>query len=87
MKFLNWLDTFFDRFDPKVLIALVIISYFGLAYMADPKDDTLKGALIAAFAGAWGFFLGSSSGAQQANKRADKAIEVAQSAVANQEIK
>lgn len=80
-EFFRWVDSFLDRFDPKVLIALIIISYFGLAYQADPRDDTLKGALIAAFAGAWGFFLGSSSGAQQANKRADRAIEVAQSAV------
>lgn len=84
-EFFAWLDRTLDRFDPKVLIALTIIGYFGLAYQADPKDDTLKGALIAAFAGAWGFYLGSSSGAAQANKRADRAIDLAQNAVEKKE--
>lgn len=81
MKFLNWLDTFLDRFDPRVLIALLVISLFAYAYSKNVGDETMKGALIAAFAGAWGYFLGSSAGAISANKRADRAIEVAAQAV------
>lgn len=48
----------------QLIIALLIIGYFGVAYLIDPADETMKGALIAAFAGAWGFFLGSSSGSK-----------------------
>lgn len=61
--------------DARVLIALIIISGFFVVYGFNPEDDTLKGALIAAFAGAWGYFLGSSSGAKDANARVDKALD------------
>jgi hypothetical protein len=55
---LRWPDT-------RAVIALVIITGFFVAYAQDPSDDTMKGALIAAFAGAWGYFLGSSKGAHE----------------------
>jgi hypothetical protein len=54
---LRWPDT-------RAVVALVIILAFLAAYFLDPSD-TMKGALIAAFAGAWGFYLGSSKGAQE----------------------
>lgn len=41
----------------------------------------MVGALIAAFAGAWGFYLGSSSGASKANDRADAGLLLASDAV------
>jgi hypothetical protein len=66
--------------DPKFLIASVIIGIFARAYVLNP-DDTMKGALIAAFAGAWGYYLGSSRSASLAADRADKSLEVAQDAV------
>jgi hypothetical protein len=49
-------------FDTRAAIALTIIAAFVAAYFKDPTDDTMKGALIAAFAGAWGYYLGSSKG-------------------------
>lgn len=49
----------------QAMIAGFIILLFGAAYMKEPTDDTMKGALIAAFAGAWGYYLGSSKGASE----------------------
>lgn len=66
--------------EPQSVIAMAIIGMFGAAYIHNP-DDTMKGALIAAFAGAWGFYLGSSNGARSANARADKTADILASAV------
>ena len=46
--------------DPRLLIALLVIGYFGWAFSANVADETLKGALIAAFNIAVGYWLGSS---------------------------
>lgn len=62
--------------DPRFVIAYTIILLFAGAYAWQP-DATMSGALIGAFAGAWGFYLGSSSGAQKANENVGKALDVA----------
>jgi len=49
---------------PQLIIALIIILVFAVAYFMDPTNEVMKGALIAGFAGAWGYFLGSSSGSK-----------------------
>jgi hypothetical protein len=41
---------------------------FGWAYSEDVADATMKGALIGAFSGAWGYYLGSSRGAHVADR-------------------
>lgn len=51
--------------DPKAVIAFAIIGLFGYAYINHPTD-LMAGALIAAFSGAWGYYLGSSQGAGKA---------------------
>lgn len=61
--------------DVQGVIAVSIIGLFAAVYLQNPGDDTMKGALIAAFAGAWGYYLGSSSGAKSANARADKSAD------------
>lgn len=61
----------------QFLIAVGILSLFAISYASNTNDETLKGALIAGFAGAWGYFLGSSDAGKRAGDRADKAIEVA----------
>lgn len=48
--------------DPKLALSLLLIAMFGGAYAFDPSDDAMKGALIAAFSAAYGYWLGSSSG-------------------------
>ena len=69
--------------DPRFIIAAVIIGLFAWAFdRAEGEQESLMtGALIAAFAGAWGFYLGSSSGAKLADHRADLALEGMKKAV------
>ena len=62
--------------DPRFVIAYTIILLFAGAYIFHPSE-TMNGALIAAFAGAWGFFLGSSSGAAKQADNAGKALDLA----------
>lgn len=71
----------FQTLDPRLFVAFAIIGMFGWAFARNMGDDTMKGALIAAFAGAWGFYLGSSNNASRANDRADKALALGQTAM------
>lgn len=68
-------------FDAKLMIAVSVIGLFAWAYAADTNDDTMKGALIAGFAGAWGFYLGSSNSAVERRVTQDKALDLAKTAV------
>jgi hypothetical protein len=69
-----------DRFlQPQLLVALSLIGMFAWAYGVDPSDATMKGALIGAFAGAWGYYLGSSRGAQSQSENVSKALDLAAS--------
>ena len=69
--------------DPRFIIAAIIIGLFAWAFERSEgeQQSLMTGALIAAFAGAWGFYLGSSSGAKQADQRADLALDTAKRAV------
>lgn len=62
--------------DPRFVIAYTIILGFAAAYIHKP-DETMKGALIAAFAGAWGYFLGSSSSSNAVREQVGKALDLA----------
>jgi hypothetical protein len=65
--------------DPRFMVALSIIGLFAWAFAREADKDTrnlMVGALIAAFAGAWGYYLGSSNNAARANDRADKATDL-----------
>ena len=66
-----------DFLSPKLLIALVVLGMFGWALSVDPDDATMKGALIAGFAGAWGYYLGSSNASSQQHRQMDKALDLA----------
>lgn len=48
--------------DPKLALSFLLIAMFAGAYAYDPADEAMKGAMIAAFAAAYGYWLGSSSG-------------------------
>lgn len=61
--------------DPRFVIAYSIVLGFAAAYVYNPSE-TMNGALIAAFAGAWGFYLGSSSGAAVAREQVTKALDL-----------
>lgn len=51
--------------DPRFALTLLILGLFAFAFAQNPGDEAMKGALIAAFAAAYGFWLGSSSGSQR----------------------
>lgn len=59
------------RVDIRAVITIIIFCMFGYGYISDINDETMRGAMIAAFSGAWGYWLGSSKGS------ADKAKELA----------
>lgn len=74
----------FERLDPRLFIAFTIIGLFAWAFAeTDDRDakNLMIGALIAAFAGAWGYYLGSSNSANQANDRAARAVELGHDAL------
>lgn len=50
---------------PPLAVSVALIGLFAFAYISDPSDEAMKGALIAGFAAAWGYWLGSSSGSQR----------------------
>lgn len=51
--------------DPRLFLALLLIGMFAAAYWENPRDEAMKGAMIAAFAAAYGYWLGSSSGSDR----------------------
>lgn len=63
--------------DPRFIVSLIVMAIFAWAFGANPADDTMKGALIAGFAGAWGYWLGSSRGAQSQSENVSKALDLA----------
>ena len=66
--------------EPRFLITLMLIGLFGFAYLQDPSDQAMKGAIIAAFSAAYGFWIGSKENekATENTGRAFEAIKEAQ---------
>lgn len=61
---------------PALAVSFVVICLFAYAYSQNPENEMLVGALIGAFTGAVGYWIGSSKGAadnrDQLNKQADR---------------
>ena len=66
----------------RAIVVLLIFGLFGWAFYNAPQDETIKGALIAAFSGAWGFYLGSNVSSREVREQAVKATDQAREAVA-----
>ncbi len=74
----------FRTFDAKLIIAGSVITLFAWSLVRESDKDVRQlmiGALVAAFAGAWGYYLGSSSTAARANDRADQAMQLGHEAL------
>lgn len=67
--------------DPKFIVAYTIILVFVGAYAYHPTE-TMTGAIIAAFAGAWGYYLGSSNSSNAVRDQVGKALDIASTAQA-----
>ncbi|MBO9624181.1 MAG: hypothetical protein J7500_15845 [Sphingomonas sp.] len=66
--------------DPRLLVTLLLISLFAFAYLRNPSDDMMTGAIITAFAAAYGYWLGANKGNDKASDNtgaAFRAIEAA----------
>lgn len=50
---------------PQIIVTVALIALFAFAYFKNTDDEMFKGALIAAFSAAYGYWLGSSSGSKQ----------------------
>ncbi len=61
-------------FEPRFIITLLLIALFGFAYPHDPQDQAMKGAIIAAFSAAYGFWIGSKNN-EQATENTGKAFD------------
>jgi hypothetical protein len=63
--------------DPRFFLALLLIGLFAAAYFKETEpDEMMKGAMIGAFAAAYGYWLGSSSGSRAKDELlADKGEE------------
>jgi hypothetical protein len=69
------------EFGFREFVAMVLLGYFGWAFYQNPTNETIIGALLMAFAGAWGFYLGGSKvGSDTATKNADTVAAQAQGA-------
>lgn len=63
--------------DPRFVVAMLVMMYYGWAFYTHPNDQTLTGNLIAGFNIAIGFYLGnakSTDDARATNKAAYEAI-------------
>lgn len=65
--------------DPRFIITLLLIGLFGYAYIQGPSDDTLKGAIVAAFSTAYGFWLASRD-KEQSTTNTGKALDAIRAA-------
>ncbi len=66
----------------REVMAFGVVALFAYAFIQNPQDQTIVGALIAAFAGAWGFYLGGSKvGSDTAEKNAASVVETAKATV------
>lgn len=66
--------------DPKLWISLILIALFAFAFIHRPDDETMRGALILAFATAYGFWLGTNKGDTQKTDNTTKAFDAIKAA-------
>ncbi len=65
--------------DPRFVITMLLIGLFGYAYIQDSSDEAMKGAIIAAFSTAYGFWLASKD-KEQSTANTGKALDAIRAA-------
>ena len=68
--------------DMRAIVVLLVFGMFAWSYGESPDDETMRGALIAAFAAAWGYYLGSSRSTTETRQQISEATEQAREATA-----
>lgn len=64
-----------DLITAEFLIAFCLIAFFAVAFFRFPSREMI-GALIAGFAGGWGYFLGNANGQRRAQDQAIDATAI-----------
>lgn len=57
---------------PRAVVTAAVIALFAFAYIANPEDDMITGALIAAFSLSISYWLGSSKGSSDKQDQLDR---------------
>lgn len=65
--------------NPKLVVSLLLIGLFGYAFLHNPNDETMKGAVILAFATAYGFWLGKNDSDDTRSANTGKAFDALKS--------
>lgn len=70
-------------FNFREVVALILLGLFTAAFVLNPHDQAIVGALLTSFAAAWGFYLGGSkTGSDTAAMNAVTVSDSAKSALA-----
>lgn len=65
--------------DPRFVITLLLVGLFGYAFAHNPADEAMKGAIIAAFSTAYGFWLAGKE-KEQSTVNTGKALDAIRAA-------
>jgi hypothetical protein len=60
--------------DPRTAVSLALIGLFAFAYVSNPADELMKGALIAGFSAGYGYWLGSSRGSAVKSRQLEQLV-------------
>lgn len=80
MVLLDFFERQMNRISAEVVISVGLIVFFTAAYFRHP-DDQKDGALIAAFAAAWGYFIGRSRTSKEDRDQLGTSISTTRAAV------
>lgn len=61
--------------EPPVWVTMALIGLFAFAYINNPSDESMKGALIAAFAAAYGYWIGANQQSAKTTENTGKAFD------------
>jgi len=62
-------------YEPPVWVTMALIGLFAYAYISNPADESMKGALIAAFAAAYGYWIGANQQSAKSTENTGKAFD------------
>lgn len=68
--------------DPKAWVTVALIGLFAWAFGENPQDEQMRGALIAAFAAAYGYWLGNNASQSKATDNTGEAFRAIMAAAA-----
>ena len=77
---LGFVERQLDRITSEIVVATALIGLFTVAYFVNPGEQK-EGALIAAFAAAWGYFIGRTKTSKEDRDQLGDSIATTRAAV------